>query len=80
MFHSEHLSPLYHIIRSYVMMMKCWQLAPDDRPSFKEIYKSTSTYIENMAGYLELGCNPFTGLSSIVEQPEEKEIESDDQA
>lgn len=65
-------------------MMKCWQQAPHDRPSFKEIYKNISTYIENIAGYLELGCNPFAGLSSIVEtehrQSEEEAVETESQA
>ena len=47
---------------SYQIMMKCWEAAPDDRPSFKELHKVTSKYTEHIAGYLELGFNPFAGI------------------
>ena len=39
--------------------MQCWMTAPEDRPTFKELYVTTSNYIEHMAGYLQLGFNPF---------------------
>ena len=45
--------------------MKCWEAAPDDRPSFKELHTTTSKYIECIAGYLEMGCNPFGGLKKV---------------
>ena len=41
------------------MMWKCWETSPDDRPTFKELHKNTSKYIEHIAGYLEMGFNPF---------------------
>ena len=44
------------------MMMKCWELLPENRPSFKELYENTSKYIEHIAGYLEMGFNPFAGM------------------
>ena len=58
------------------MMRKCWVMSPDDRPTFKELYSNTSKYIERIAGYLNLGCNPFTGVQpkKWVED-EEKEFE-----
>jgi c-mer proto-oncogene tyrosine kinase/anaplastic lymphoma kinase/receptor tyrosine kinase len=46
----------------YMMMMTCWELMAEDRPSFKELHKKTSKYIERIAGYLEMGFNPFTGM------------------
>ena len=46
---------------SYGMMRKCWEKAPDDRPTFKELYTDISKYIECIAGYLEMGFNPFAG-------------------
>ena len=46
---------------SYAMMSKCWETSPDDRPTFKELNKNTSKYIEHIAGYLEMGFNPFDG-------------------
>ena len=41
--------------------MQCWKMSPEDRPTFKEIYSSVSKFIERIAGYLEIGFNPFTG-------------------
>ena len=41
------------------MMRKCWETSPDDRPTFNEMYTNTSKYIEHIAGYLEMGFNPF---------------------
>ena len=63
---------------SYIMMMKCWKMAPDDRPTFKEIYSNISKYIERMAGYLEMGFNPFAAgeeVKSAVGGEEEGEGE-----
>ena len=42
------------------MMKKCWEIMPEDRPTFKELRKNTSKYLEHIAGYLEMGFNPFT--------------------
>ena len=41
------------------MMTKCWEVDPQNRPSFKELHSNISKYIERIAGYLELGFNPF---------------------
>ena len=46
-------------------MMKCWEAAPDDRPSFKELHKAISKYTECIAGYLEIGYNPFAGMEMV---------------
>ena len=58
------------------MMRKCWEIVPENRPSFNELYKTTSKYIEQMAGYLELGFNPFSGVESVtcMEMKEEDEV------
>lgn len=45
----------------YTMMMKCWDIVPENRPCFKELYMITSKHIERIAGYLEMGFNPFVG-------------------
>ena len=47
------------------MMKKCWETMPNDRPTFKELRKNTSKYIEHIAGYLEMGFNPFAGGASV---------------
>ena len=64
------------VLYSYAMMRKCWETSPDDRPTFKELYSNTSKYIERIAGYLEMGFNPFAGdgerVKSAVEEKEEE--------
>ena len=58
----EHLqfNDMFTLIIRYTVMKKCWEMEPDNRPSFKELYTTTSQYIEQIAGYLDLGFNPFT--------------------
>ena len=41
--------------------MKCWEKDPVSRPTFKELHLSVSKYIESIAGYLDIGFNPFAG-------------------
>lgn len=43
------------------MMIECWTASPDARPSFKQLYTDISKYIGRIAGYLEIGFNPFAG-------------------
>ena len=45
-----------------MMMMKCWEMVPEDRPSFKELHENITKYVEHIAGYLEMGFNPFAGM------------------
>ena len=45
--------------------MECWEAAPDDRPSFKELRKTTTKYTERIAGYLEIGYNPFADMEKV---------------
>ena len=54
-------------------MMKCWEAEPNDRPSFKELHKATSKYTEHVAGYLELGFNPFAGIEKVETHSKENE-------
>ena len=58
--------------------MQCWKMSPEDRPTFKEIYSSVSKFIERVAGYLEIGFNPFTGGGAVEgggEGEEEEKVE-----
>ena len=50
------------------MMRKCWEISPDDRPTFNELYTNTSKYIEHIAGYLEMGFNPFAVEEKYVSE------------
>lgn len=43
-------------------MNQCWQIASEDRPTFREIYLAISAFIEQEADYLQLGLNPFAGV------------------
>jgi serine/threonine protein kinase len=51
----------------YTMMLTCWEAVPDERPSFKTLYNNGSKIIEGIAGYLEIGFNPFTAVTSCGE-------------
>ena len=42
-------------------MGQCWEKVPENRPTFKELYSNISKFIERIAGYLDMGFNPFTG-------------------
>ena len=63
------------------MMKKCWEMEPDNRPSFKELHTVTSQYIEQIAGYLDLGFNPFAkekkGEKDDVDDSEEVTLASE---
>ena len=43
------------------MMMWCWEIEPDKRPSFSTLVKTLSKSLEKMAGYLPIGA--FAGLN-----------------
>ena len=58
----------------YEMMRKCWEFNPDDRPTFKELYKNISKCIEHMAGYLEMSFNPFATEERVISR-EREEVE-----
>ena len=59
-----------YILHSYEMMMQCWKMSAEDRPTFKEICSSVSKFIERIAGYLEIGFNPFTAAECGVGEGE----------
>ena len=64
------------------MMINCWEKAPEDRPTFKQLCARLNRHIERVAGYLEMGFNPFSaeegaGTGQIEEGEEEKEAEDD---
>ena len=52
---------------SYMMMLNCWEAVPDKRPTFKTLYTNASKIIEGIAGYLEMGFNPFTAKNTTGE-------------
>ena len=53
------------------MMRTCWELEPD---TFKELHTITSKYIEQIAGYLDLGFNPFTEKNITTEEKKENDV------
>ena len=62
---------LLYYANSYMMMLECWVSAPDKRPSFKTLYTNTSKFIEGLAGYLEVGFNPFVAQTATEPGDEE---------
>ena len=65
----------FNRVHSYMMMMKCWEMMAEDRPSFKELHKKTSKYIERIAGYLEMGFNPFTGMGFTMAEEVQSSVD-----
>ena len=53
-------------------MNNCWELAAGDRPTFKEVNKEITKYIEHMVGYLEISFNPFAGEKQELEKSKEE--------
>ena len=43
------------------MMMWCWEMEPDKRPSFSTLVQTLTKSLEKMAGYLHIGA--FTDLN-----------------
>lgn len=59
-------------------MMLCWSEEPDERPSFSDIVKIVENRMGAIAGYLDVGYNPFTNSQecndvSTEPPPEPKE-------
>ena len=48
-------------LHSFRLMSQCWEKVPENRPTFKKLYSNISKFIERIAGYLDMGFNPFTG-------------------
>jgi hypothetical protein len=38
----------------YTIMLQCWELDLDTRPSFSQLVDSLSVYLEAMAGYMDI--------------------------
>ena len=57
---------MYFLVSSYEMMLKCWHGIPEQRPTFTELSQIISTFIEHIAGYLDINYNPFAMDSSDV--------------
>ena len=55
--------------------MQCWKMSPENRPTFRELCSSVSKFIECIAGYLEIGFNPFTATACGVGEGEVSEEE-----
>ena len=72
--HSPFLTPVISCVNTHSceVMILCWKMSPEDRPTFKEICCSVSKFIERIAGYLEIGFNPFTGGGAVEGGGEEE--------
>ncbi|CAI8055172.1 Hepatocyte growth factor receptor [Geodia barretti] len=65
----------------YHMMIQCWEMAVEDRPTFSEISLTISKFIEHIAGYLQMGYNPFkrgAGKGEAEEDEDDEHKEEDE--
>ena len=58
---------MQHDVR-YSMMMWCWEMKPDERPSFSILVQTLSKSLADMAGYLHVGA--FTEFDSTTGEVE----------
>ena len=70
-------SKKFHFAR-YAVMRDCWERAPEDRPTFKDLRLNLTKYIERIAGYLEIGFNPFATDEVMDEEEKEEAQEVED--
>ena len=52
---------------------------PEERPTFTELYLTVSNIIERMAGYLQVGYNPFLGRGDEEKAEEMEEMEEEEE-
>ena len=65
-------------VYSYGIMRQCWRMAPGERPTFSELCLKVSKLIENIAGYLQMGYNPFiVGGGKVGNEGKDKEEEKE---
>ncbi len=50
---------------SYNIMLRCWELIPDNRPSFTEIINWLETILQSSAEYLELSQNTVNNATYL---------------
>ena len=57
-------------------MMMCWNEDPRDRPSFSDMVKLLDNRMSTIAGYLDVGYNPFILIDyDSLDHPEYSRIE-----
>ena len=64
---------MFVTLLSYEMMMRCWEKRPVDRPTFQDLNRDISAYVEQLAGYLELiiAHQEDDGFSVVDEQEDD---------
>lgn len=63
-----------------MIMLKCWELEPTDRPKFSELVVAIESYLTEMAGYLDFNRLPQITpqvTPQISEKKEDVDVEDD---
>ena len=59
--------------------MDCWKMSPEERPTFKDLCCNVSNFIEHIAGYLDVGFNPFSNVERGDEGKEDNKYNEEEQ-
>ena len=62
-------------IFSYVAVTKCWEEIPGNRPNFSKLVIIFSSYLEDIAGYIDFSRNPLIKESDYDQtQPQNRGV------
>ena len=53
---------------SYILMERCWEMEPENRPTFEKIYNDITAYLERESGYLEMSLTTVEPNRAAVEE------------
>ena len=61
----------------YELMLSCWELEPDSRPTFSNLVSSLSQLLETMAEYMDVGAFGDKGCETDPVDPTDTNVHSE---